>query len=219
MHVTMNRRAVKGGEGIISQKDMALTQFTFMGFHLLNPDLFGIVGSPEQFEAFNHLWRVIGFLLGTKDKFNVCGETLEETQSRLEAMREDIFAPALQFSSPEYDDYTRIAIKGMWHTDPTLHSDSMMWMMRRAIKVPGYYYFDSEGSGEKRIYENLTLYAKFRILLDVIAFENLSHIFIFRWLFNTFRFLYVMLDKLYPLLAVLSFGKKIATVEIMKSKT
>jgi ER-bound oxygenase mpaB/B'/Rubber oxygenase, catalytic domain len=219
MHLTMHRRSSKAGQGIISQKDMALTQFTFMGFPMLNPKMFGIVGSREQFEAFNHLWRVLGYLIGIKDEFNVCGETVGETQSRLEAMREDMFVPALQFPCPEYDSYTKTAARGLWHSDPTLHYNSMMWMMRRALKVPGYYYFDSEASGEKQVYESLSLYTKFRILLDIIIYENLSHIFIFRWIFNISRLLYAISDKIYPVLAVLSYGKKIAVVEIMKAKT
>lgn len=59
MHLTVSKKSDKAGSGIISQKDMAITQFTFMGMHLYCPDKLGIVGSQEQFEAFNHLWRVI----------------------------------------------------------------------------------------------------------------------------------------------------------------
>ena len=79
MHYVVNRRATKSGVGIISQKDMAITQFTFMGFHLLMPEEFGIVGTGQQLEDFNHLWRVIGYMLGTEDKYNCCGETYEDT--------------------------------------------------------------------------------------------------------------------------------------------
>lgn len=100
---------------------MALTQFAFMGFHILNPDQFGIVGTREQFEAFNHFWRVIGFMLGQKDEFNICGETLDDTLSRLEAIREDILIPNLIFPCSEYESYIRIAVDGMWHSDPTMH--------------------------------------------------------------------------------------------------
>jgi ER-bound oxygenase mpaB/B'/Rubber oxygenase, catalytic domain len=219
MHVVVNRRSTKAGQGIISQKDMAITLFTFMGFHILNPKQFGIVGSREQFEAFNHLWRVLGYLMGTKDEFNCCGENLDETLGRLKAMQEDVFVPQLQFPCPEYESYTRMAVNGMWHFDPSLHYDSMMWMMRRSLKVPGYYYFDSEASGEKRVYESLSLYTKFRILLDIIVYENLSHIFIFRWIFNIARILFSIIDKLYPFLSLKAYGKKYAYVEIMKSKT
>lgn len=223
MHVVVNKRATKAGEGIISQKDMAITLFTFMGFHVLMPDKFGIVGTREQFEAFNHFWRVIGYMLGTHDKFNCCGETVDETISRLEAIREDILVPCLQFPCPEYEGYTRIAVDGMWHFDPLdNHYNSMTFIMKRAVKVPGYFYFESEaleGAKENQKYlERLSLYARFRVFLDIIVYEYLSHVLIFRWIFNFIRMIAGIVDK-YPVLALKSFGKKYAYVEIMKSKT
>lgn len=124
MHVVINRRSTKAGMGIISQKDMAITQFTFMGFHLLMPDKFGIVGTREQFEAFNHFWRVIGYMLGTENRFNCCGETLDDTLGRLESIKEDFLLPALKNPCAEYENYTKIATDGMWHQDPTLHYGS-----------------------------------------------------------------------------------------------
>lgn len=219
MHVTVNRRSTKAGQGIISQKDMAITLFTFMGFHILNPKQFGIVGSREQFEAFNHLWRVLGFLMGTKDEFNCCGENLDETLGRLEAMREDVFLPQLQFANPEYESYTRMAVNGMWRFDPTLHYDSLMWMMRSAVKVPGYGSSHTKEFGESQTCKNFSFYTKFRILIDILVYENLSHIFIFRWIFNIARIVFSIIDKLYPFLSLMSFGKKFAYVEIMKAKT
>jgi hypothetical protein len=219
MHVVVNRRSTKAGQGIISQKDMAITLFTFMGFHILSPKQFGIVASREQFEAFNHLWRVLGYLMGTKDEFNCCGETLEETLGRLEAIREDIFVPQLQFPCEEYDSYTRTAVKGMWHFDPSLDYESLMWYMKRALKVPGYFHSNIEATSDKQVYDDLPFYTKFRIILDIIVYEHLSHLFVFRWLFNIARVLFSLVDKLYPFLSLMKYGKKYAYVEIMKSKT
>lgn len=148
MHVAVNRRASKAGVGIVSQKDMSITLFLFMGFHILMPDKFGIVGTREQFEAFNHFWRVVGFMLGTHDKFNCCGETLDDTLGRLEAMRVDMILPELISPTPDFDSFTRTAVEGMWHFDPLdNYYDSVMFMTKRAIGVPGYYYFASEASG------------------------------------------------------------------------
>lgn len=106
---------------MISQKDMAITQFLFMGFQVLMPLEFGVVGSEEQLEAFSHLWRVIGFMLGTDDRFNCCGETLAETRKRLRAIRDEMLLPAMQSPFREYENYIRIAFDGMWHFDPSLH--------------------------------------------------------------------------------------------------
>lgn len=100
---------------------MAITLFNFMGFHILMPDKFGIVGTREQFEAFNHFWRVIGYLLGMEDRFSCCGETLDETLMRLRVIREDMLLPALMIPSPDFEHYTRTAIAGMWYNEPILH--------------------------------------------------------------------------------------------------
>lgn len=121
MHVVVNKRAKKAGAGFISQKDMALTQFTFMGFNLMCPEQFGIVGTREQFEAFNHLHRLIGYMLGVEDRFNLCGETLDETLGRLEAAREDMLLPDLSSPCEEFDSYMRTTTEGLWHSDPSLH--------------------------------------------------------------------------------------------------
>lgn len=121
MHVVINKRSTKAGVGIISQKDMAITQFLFMGLPLLMPDMFGIVGTYEQFDAFNHFWRLIGFLLGTEDRFNCCGETVEETRSRLQSIKEDMLLPAWKEPFPECIPYAITTVRGLWHFDPTLH--------------------------------------------------------------------------------------------------
>jgi len=221
MHVVINKRSTKAGVGIISQKDMAITQFLFIGFSLLMPDMFGIVGNYEQFDAFNHFWRVIGFLLGTEDRFNCCGETVEETRRRMQAIKEDMLLPAWKEPFPESIPYTRATFGGLWHMDPTLHFESMMFMIQRAIGLPAYYYFDSESSGfndeNVKIFDSMSLYTKFRIFVDVIMFEYLSHMFIFRWIFNIFRIFIIALLEIYPILPLISFGKKYAFVQVMKS--
>lgn len=97
----------------------------------------------------------------------------------------------------------------------------MMFMIKRSIGVPGYHYFDSESSDfkeeNKKIFDDLSLYTKFRIFLDVMMFEYLSHVFIFRWIFNIFR-VFITLLEIYPFLAIMRFGKKYAFVEVIKKK-
>lgn len=220
MHVTVNRRAIKADKGIVSQKDMGITLFAFVGFHILMPEKFGIVGSREQFENFNHFWRVIGYMLGTRDEFNCCGETVDDTRGRLEAMREDMLLPYLLKAGPEYERYVRVAVDGMWHFDPfDNYYDPVMFITKRAIGVPGYHFFSSEAPGKsnREVLQHFSFFQKFKILLDIVVYEYLSHVFIFRWLFNILRISLAILD-FYPFLALKSFGKKFAYVEIMKSK-
>lgn len=54
--------------GGIYQKDMALTQFAFVGYVFIAPISIGLRNKPEEEEAFNHFWRVIGYMLGIPDR-------------------------------------------------------------------------------------------------------------------------------------------------------
>jgi len=221
VHLIVNKRSEKAGTGIISQKDMSVTIFAFMGFHLLDPESVGIVGSDEQFEAFNHFWRLIAHLLGTEERFNVCAETVAETRGRLLAIKEDIFLPKLTNPSKEFDEYIQIAMEGMWYFDPTIHFESMMYTIKRYVGVPGYHYQQSEAADfradNKKVFDSMSTYTRFRIALDIIIYEQLSHILIFRWIFNAFRVFLGILHH-WPILALRKFGKKYAYVDIFKTK-
>ena len=70
-HNTATRKARKVGFGPISQLDMVLTQFGFMGFGLLAPEKLGVSGSPEEQEGFIHFWRTVGHLLGIEDRSGI----------------------------------------------------------------------------------------------------------------------------------------------------
>ncbi|KAJ6646588.1 hypothetical protein Bhyg_01801 [Pseudolycoriella hygida] len=216
MHVVVNKRSTKAGVGIISQKDMAVTQFLFMGFAMLMPETFGFVGCYEQFDAFNHLWRLIGYLLGTADRFNCCGETVEETRRRLQSIKEDMLLPAWKDPFPGCMEYARITFEGVSTSFPTMEYESSMFMMKKAVGVPGYNLFDSK-QNDKNVFHDLSLYAKFQIFLEFVIYEHFSHIFVFRWIFNIFRIMVALLE-FYPILAIYRFGRKYAFVEIMKPK-
>ena len=57
---------------VISQLDMAVTQFCFMGFISLFPKSFGIHGRDNRgLEGFVHVWALIGYHLGIEDDFNL----------------------------------------------------------------------------------------------------------------------------------------------------
>jgi hypothetical protein len=57
------------GLGVVSQRDVALTQFGFIGFALLKPDKFGVRQLKEgDWDAYVYCWRVIGQMLGLEDR-------------------------------------------------------------------------------------------------------------------------------------------------------
>lgn len=68
-HVKASLSAKLKGQGIVSQRDLALTQFGFIGFSMLKADKFGIRENYDgDWEAYNHFWRVIGHCIGLEDR-------------------------------------------------------------------------------------------------------------------------------------------------------
>lgn len=67
-HTSASKEANCIGFGNITQRDMVLTQFVFIGIPLLSPHLLGLARSEEGMEGLVHFWRVIGYLLGIQDK-------------------------------------------------------------------------------------------------------------------------------------------------------
>jgi hypothetical protein len=67
----------------ISQYSMIITQWAFIGPLLMFPDKCGLHAHGEELqeilEAITYVWRVIGFLLGIKDEYNLCQEDYRET--------------------------------------------------------------------------------------------------------------------------------------------
>lgn len=68
MHNLASNSAKSENVGIISQRDMAITQFGFIGFVVLFKDQLSIKCTKEDMEDFCHFWRVLGHMLGIKEE-------------------------------------------------------------------------------------------------------------------------------------------------------
>lgn len=69
MHNSASKSGSRVGLGRIAQKDMALTQLSFMGFAICRSKFLGIhEASEEEIKAFIHVWRVFGYLMGIDDR-------------------------------------------------------------------------------------------------------------------------------------------------------
>ena len=67
-HLTASKHCSAIRKSFISQTDMALTQYGFMGFITLKANLLGLNATDDDFlTAIVHFWRVIGYMLGIKD--------------------------------------------------------------------------------------------------------------------------------------------------------
>lgn len=69
LHNSASKRGCKAGLNGISQKDMALTQFGFIGYQVIRSRYLGVYdATAEDWKALIHLWRVVGYLLGIEDR-------------------------------------------------------------------------------------------------------------------------------------------------------
>lgn len=69
-HSTNSRKSAISDIGEISQRDMVLTQFGFIGYALIAPDKLGLTNEPHGREGLNHFWKVVGHLLGISERFS-----------------------------------------------------------------------------------------------------------------------------------------------------
>jgi hypothetical protein len=84
----------------ISQLDMIVTQFCFMGLIFLLPEKFGICPEDSRgkgMKGFVHLWALIGSLLGIDDEYNIC---LEKNFSRRKEILASVLIPEFLNSKP-----------------------------------------------------------------------------------------------------------------------
>lgn len=81
----------------ISQYDILLTQFAFIGFIVTNPKQMGLIDdfSEKDLESLLHFWRVIGYYLGAKDGLNLCGHELKDVCGLCDAVMEIEFKDSI----------------------------------------------------------------------------------------------------------------------------
>ncbi|XP_011867202.1 PREDICTED: uncharacterized protein LOC105561648 isoform X3 [Vollenhovia emeryi] len=84
----------------LNQSDMAATQFSFVRILLLYPHELGIHANEEDLEAFCHVWRSIGYLLGIEDH-------LQEVKERSHEFIEFGLKPYLRQATPEWEHMMR----------------------------------------------------------------------------------------------------------------
>ncbi|KAI5747000.1 hypothetical protein M8J77_010042 [Diaphorina citri] len=97
-HCAASKSAESSQFGPISQQDMALTQFGFMGFALIQAEYLGIQGTEEDVEGFLHVWRTVGHFMGIKDKYNLChlSDNLTESKKCCDIIRDKMFKPLME---------------------------------------------------------------------------------------------------------------------------
>ncbi|EFN78088.1 uncharacterized protein LOC105189053 [Harpegnathos saltator] len=103
----------------INQGEMSGTQFAYVGLIVLYPKKFGIHHvSDHDLDAFCHLWRAIGYLLGIEDRHNFCQGSLQDVQRRSRDFIEYWLKPNLHTVTPEWEHMSMCVFKGMRYYIP-----------------------------------------------------------------------------------------------------
>ncbi|CRK90141.1 CLUMA_CG003857, isoform A [Clunio marinus] len=217
-HFSADRSAKHSNVGSISQKDMAITQFGFMGFVVLSQKQLGIQGSAKDLEDFCYFWKVLGTLVGIRDEYNLCCETFEETRERLEIVQHEFFTPNLTNPPNEFEIMTKYIVNGLRCFDPFDSYNEIIFMLKRLSGVPNYFYLNSE-IPENYERENLEIYKysywdRFVIWLGIMTRQFLLRFFIIRWFFNGIVHISEFLIRYFPIIAFFKFGYKNSYVDL-----
>ncbi|XP_031832509.1 uncharacterized protein LOC116426939 [Nomia melanderi] len=197
-HVTTSRRRVKQGLNAIYQKDMAITQFGFMGYILTCPDRVGLAhASKEDMIAFNHFWRVTGHLLGISDRFNIARKTPAETRELCKGIIENILIENLNNPSEGFIKLASNAVDGFFYIDVNLNKDAFYRLM---YEMSGLKYPKPIGW-----YATFNYYQRecFLYLCNVPYIGT-----VVRVGFNYFLLAMIWLLRNYPIFAWMTFGKE-----------
>lgn len=241
-HVVSSKFSIKHGAGCISQKDMAITQFGFLGFIITRPTLLGIQKTPEDLEAFVHFWRIIGYMIGIQDRFNLCTDSYETTVIRCEMMSSQIFRPSLEKAPKFFEEMADALVKGLWCFNPFLDTKAFLFFAKRLVSVPGYHYFDSEINESNSINKNnnsneddkfdekfkklksmrddfidsMNRYSRFILYMVIWVHQTGLNYFLIRWHYNSQITMSRFLITYFPFLAFIKFGIRDSYVRILR---
>lgn len=142
MHLNASRQSQMKGIGMISQTEVGLTAYGFMGVALTRPHVVGIRPACDaDRDAFVFFWAVIFFMLGVRDEFNICLHPLPVAEIISEALRRYIFIQILQLETPMFDLMSHAFYGGAASFLPLVSYDVMMFLNKRAAGLPGYQYW------------------------------------------------------------------------------
>ncbi|CAH1976287.1 unnamed protein product [Acanthoscelides obtectus] len=186
----------------ITQAEMALTQFGFCGFALVRSKKVGIhSGTEEDWAAFLHFWRVIGWMLGIEDRFNLCQGSVQNIRKICNLLIDRVYRPSIGKKDPDFLSMTRYMLNGMWCMTPSLKYESTLsyvWFLLQ----------DANCSLEdlKPHYFELTAYQRFKMYLTHYVMCTLFAYNWFRVFHNYVHNVSVWLMKNFPFLAYYEFG-------------
>ncbi|XP_066586536.1 uncharacterized protein [Prorops nasuta] len=216
-HCIAFRRSAEAGLTKASQTDMALAQFGFIGFILVCSEKLGLTCTKEELEGFVHMWRVIGYMLGMEDKYNLCTGSVEEATELCRRLLDEVFLPSFATRSKNFDEMGRVLIEGLWPVNPHLDTKAFTAFTLH-LAVTG-----ATNNNHSLVIdtESMPRYSRFMYNLQLFALKYLIAPTywwapIFRAYFNTQMRIAIFLTEKFPFLAYYCFGYRESQVNIYK---
>ncbi|XP_016918871.2 uncharacterized protein LOC108002023 [Apis cerana] len=196
-HSNASKKRIQKGLNGIYQKDMAITQFGFIGYVFLVPEKLGMTNTEKYMLGFNHYWQVIGYLLGISNRMNICRKTIAETRELCKRIQNEIIAKHLYDQHPKFMEYVTNVTKGIWYMDVSINHDTFLYLT-----------YDLTGLKYKKPlswYSYLNL--KYRQFI-IYMYDKPYIGFIIRKIYNKIVVITFWMIVNFPILAWISFGKE-----------
>ncbi|KAJ8974966.1 hypothetical protein NQ317_004803, partial [Molorchus minor] len=208
MHNSASKKNYSRMNFRISQMDMALTQFGFMGFGLVRKRMMGIHDVTDaELKGFVHLWRTVGYILGIEDRFNICRESLKETQEICNLLIEKVFLHHLEQPPREFYSMSRALVGGMWPMNPFLQYDVFLLYLRMTVD-------NSQDTKTQPCFKDLGVRGKIKLYVIFYTLWVLQYN-VFRKFYNYVLVVTLWLMHNFPFLAYYEFGRKNSHVSIL----
>lgn len=120
----------------LSQTDMSITQFGFIGLAVTYPKSFGIhQASDDDLNDFLHMWRGLGYLLGVKDEHNFCSGDLKTVRTRTKFFIEAVAKPAFRNVTCEWEHMCRCLTAGIAYYVPRVNFESSLLYLCHTLNI------------------------------------------------------------------------------------
>ncbi|XP_014220018.1 uncharacterized protein LOC106647946 isoform X2 [Copidosoma floridanum] len=195
-HSTNSKCAMKRTDEGITQQNMVLTQYGFIGYVLLSANVLALTNEPEEREGINHFWRVVGKLLGIPDKLNLCRESESETTQLCERIKDEVYVKQLQAPTDDFFLLISTAIDGLFCVDMALDMEAFL-----------AFFCDINNCKNTR---KMSLYSKYNYLYRKFMFSVIKTPLIgpvVRSFWNVYFHTTYWFQERYPLIAWLKYGK------------
>ncbi|RZC37220.1 uncharacterized protein BDFB_006822, partial [Asbolus verrucosus] len=209
-HNSVSKRCCTAGLGRINQRDMALTQFGFMGYALVKREKIGLHNAKnEDLQAFVHVWRVIGYVMGLEDRFNICRDSVEETAEICRVLAYKLLRPAVAKKDKDFVAMATYLTQGMWTMNPSLETKIYLNLLDRMLQPP-----NNSNNNNKELYIPLNLFQRINLNFITCVIWTLQFR-IVRLYFNHLQTTALWLMKVCPFLAYYAFGYSNSHVTVL----